>query len=143
MNKEEIKTHINKVLSCSMATIENGKPRVRGIMLYKADDRGIIFHTGKMKDLYKQLKANPNAEICILDPQTFVQVRVSGQFEELNDDSLKDEIINAPGREFIKKWIEAGKFKGKEDLAVFTMKTGKAFRWSMANNFDKKELVDL
>lgn len=47
-----------------LATVdENGQPHVRGILMYKADENGIVFHTGEFKALYKQLLNNPAAPV--------------------------------------------------------------------------------
>jgi len=34
------------------------------MLLYKADENGIIFHTGTMNDVFKQLNENKKAELC-------------------------------------------------------------------------------
>lgn len=85
MNKNEILAFLNKNQVCHLATIDDKTPRVRGMMLYRADDNGVLFHTGRMKDLYKQLQANPNVELCSNDFENNVQVRVSGTVEFVKD----------------------------------------------------------
>ena len=55
MTKEEIYAFISANPASHVATVEGNKPHVRGILLYRADENGIVFHTGKMKDLHKQL----------------------------------------------------------------------------------------
>jgi len=49
MTKEQIFEVMNGNLGFHLATVENGEPRVRGMMLYKADETGIVFHTGDFK----------------------------------------------------------------------------------------------
>ena len=63
MNKNEIFQFLNSNLVFHLATVEGGQPRVRGMWLYRADENGLIFHTGKDKDLHRQLTANPNVEM--------------------------------------------------------------------------------
>ena len=46
MRKEEIIKFINENLVCTLATAESNQPHLRGMMAYKADKSGIIFHTG-------------------------------------------------------------------------------------------------
>jgi len=46
MNKTQILEFTNTNPVCRLATVEGDQPRVRGMMMYKADDEGIIFHTG-------------------------------------------------------------------------------------------------
>ena len=55
MTKEELFQMMNGSPVMHLATVdEKGFPHVRGILMFKACDEGIIFHTGTFKDLYKQ-----------------------------------------------------------------------------------------
>jgi len=126
----------------SVATCENGQPHVRGILLYKADEDGIVFHTGKMKDLYKQLMANPKSEVSFFTGK--YQIRVEGEFELVDDEDYKREIINHPSRAFLKGWIkEQGEDAVIEFIQVFRMKHGKAHVWTFEDNFKPKEYIEL
>lgn len=58
MNKNKIFNFLNANPVFHLATVDGNKPHVRGLLLYRADENGIIFHTGKMKDLHKQLTEN-------------------------------------------------------------------------------------
>ena len=98
MTKEQIFDLLNSNLAFHLATIENGEPRVRAMKLYKADETGIVFHTGDFKDVYRQIIANPNVQMCFNDAKTGIQVRVRGFLEEVMDRDFKDEIINHPTR---------------------------------------------
>ena len=62
------------------------------MMLYRADDNGIIFHTASTKDVFKQIQNNPKAELCF--NANGVQIRVTGKLEVVNNPELKDEICN-------------------------------------------------
>jgi uncharacterized pyridoxamine 5'-phosphate oxidase family protein len=144
MNTEQIFDLLNSNLVFHLATIEDGEPRVRGMMLYKADETGIVFHTGDFKDLYKQIIADPNAQMCFYDANTGVQVRVRGKLEEVMDRELKDEISNHPTREFLK---ELRKNSNDDDfynsIRVFRMKNGIANVWTFDANFASKEDIQL
>jgi pyridoxine/pyridoxamine 5'-phosphate oxidase len=61
-----------------LATTDLGEPRVRGMLLYRADAGGILFHTGAMKEVCRQLLTDPAVELCFFDPQRMTQVRVRG-----------------------------------------------------------------
>lgn len=123
-----------------LATVEGNKPHVRGLLLYRADENGIIFHTGKMKDLHKQLTRNPNVEICFNNGnfENLIQIRVSGAVELVEGLDLKKEIVQK--REFLKPWVEQ---MGYETFAVYRMKKGIATIWTMKTNFSPKEFVEL
>ena len=141
MTKEELFKMMNENPVMHLATVdENGFPHVRGILMFKASDEGIIFHTGTFKELYKQLMANPNAELCFQYKGT--QVRVCGKFELDESDELFEEIYNHPSRKFIKQWGKS-KEEVKDFLKIFRMKNGKACTWSMADNFKPKEYIEL
>ncbi len=139
MKKEDILALINSNPAFHLATVEDGEPRVRGMLLFRADGDGIVFHTGSMKDLNRQLRQNPKVELCFNDPKTFVQVRVRGEAEGVDDLEFKKEIVESPGREFLRPWIDE---HGYELLAVFRVKNCKASTWTMQNNFAPKEFVE-
>lgn len=127
-----------------LATVENGEPRVRGMSLYKADETGIVFHTGAMKELYKQIIANPNVQMCFNDMAKGIQVRVRGILEEIWDTNLKDEIVNHPTRAFLKKLRENSSDENFYDsIRVFKMKNGIANVWTFDTNFASKEDIRL
>jgi len=125
-----------------VSTCENNQPHVRGILLFRADENGIIFHTGDFKDLYRQLIANPKSEVCFSCGK--YQVRVEGDFHLDNSIELKREILNHPSRAFLRKWAnEQGEEQVINFLQVFRMKNGKAHVWTMEDNFKPKEYINL
>lgn len=140
MDRHEIQAIINTNPVFFLATTEVGEPRVRGMLLYRADDEGILFHTGGMKDLYRQLLANPAVELCFFAQQQMIQVRVRGTARRIDDQQLKQEIVNAPGREFLKPWVES---QGLDVLEVFRVENCQALLWTMETNFAPKEPVKI
>ncbi|ACM19522.1 pyridoxamine-5'-phosphate oxidase-related FMN-binding protein [Geotalea daltonii FRC-32] len=140
MEREELIELINRNPVFHLATIEEGEPRVRGMLVYLADDRGILFHTGAMKDVHRQMIADPAVELCFHDWQANIQVRVRGKAKLVDDQALKEEIVNSPGREFLKPWIEAS---GYSLMSVFRVEGCQALAWTMESNFAPKEWVTL
>jgi uncharacterized pyridoxamine 5'-phosphate oxidase family protein len=138
MTKSEIFAFMNENPVFYLATIDGDMPRVRGMLLYRADENGIIFHTGAMKDLYAQIMKNPKAELCFFGKG--VQVRVTGILEKTEDKQLKEEIFAHPSRKFLQAWRESGI---DEMLQVFVLRNGTAVMWTMETNFDKKGPVQL
>jgi pyridoxamine 5'-phosphate oxidase len=136
MTKEEIIKEINQNLACQLATAEGDQPRVRGMMAYRADDRGIVFHTGRTKDLYKQITANPKVELCFFDQKNNRQIRVQGKAVVVDDDALKNEIIEA--RPFLKPWAAKA---GLESIVVFRVVECLSYVWTMEKNFAAKEFI--
>ena len=140
MNKKEILEFLNANPIFHLATVEGDKPHVRGMLLYRADEEGIIFNTGKIKDLYNQLTENPNVEMSFTNGifENLIQVRVSGTVEPVEDLDLKKEIVQK--RDFLKPWVDQ---VGYDMLAVYRVKEGVATVWTMATNTAPKEFVEL
>ncbi|MHB9026318.1 MAG: pyridoxamine 5'-phosphate oxidase family protein [Armatimonadota bacterium] len=138
MTKDEIYAFLNANPVCFLATTEDCQPRVRGMMLFRADEQGIVFHTGQGKDLVKQLEVNPTVELCAFNPQTMVQVRVSGTAAFDNDLTTKQAIVAR--HEFLKPLVEQ---YGYDFLVVFIVKGRNAAVWTMATNMEPKTLIDL
>ena len=140
MRKEEIFDLLNSNLAFHLATVENGEPRVRGMMLYKADETGIVFHTGYFKNVYKQIITNPNVQMCFNDAVTDTQVRVRGVLEEVMDTDLKDEISNHPTRAFLKKLRDNSTIEEfYNTIRVFRMKNGIANIWTFDTDLAPKK----
>jgi pyridoxamine 5'-phosphate oxidase len=144
MTKKEVLDLMNNNPAFFLATVEENQPRVRGMLLYKADESGIVFHSGTMKDVYKQIIANPKVELCFNDFKGGIQVRVSGELEIVEDNTLKDEISEHPSRVFLKQWKESGVLQDfYKTFAVFRLKNGIATYWTMETNFTPKEQIIL
>ena len=114
------------------------------MLLYKADETGIVFHTGSMKDVYRQIKDNPKVELCFNDLKKGIQVRVHGQLEIVEDRSLKDEISEHPTRAFLKPWKTSGELQNFYDtFIVFRLSNGIANTWTLKDNFEPKQGMQL
>ena len=68
-----------------LATIDGDQPRVRPFGTVLAYDGKLYIQTGKVKNVSRQLAANPKAEICAFKDGKWL--RVSGEL--LNDDRLE------------------------------------------------------
>jgi pyridoxamine 5'-phosphate oxidase len=142
MTKNEIFEAISQNPVFYLATVQGDQPRVRGMLLYRADEDGIIFHTAVVKEVYQQICDNSKAELCFYCNGT--QIRISGKLEKVEDMVLKEEIVNHPSRGFLKAWKEKGVFENfYEAIAVFRLKHGVAVTWTMEKNFSPKEEVNL
>jgi uncharacterized pyridoxamine 5'-phosphate oxidase family protein len=121
MDKREILAFINKNPVASMATIDinGGKPHVRAMRTYSADEDGIVFNMETPKDVYKELSKNPEVELCYFAGGT--QIRISGRMEELTDPALKrNHAINRP-------ILQPGVAKeGLDYVGIFILRHGKA-----------------
>jgi len=140
MNQAEIYAFLTTNPVFHLATLDGDQPRARGMLLYRADERGILFQTGKMRDLYRQLTANPRVELSFHNgsEDDLTQVRVSGTAELLEDLELKREIVSH--RDFLKPFVERA---GYDPLAVFRVTKGVASIWKMRNNLEPKKFVEI
>ncbi len=74
--------YLEKVQTYYLATVDGDQPRVRPfgtILLYNGK---LYIQTGKVKDVSKQLEANPKAEICACAGPDWVRI----ECELVNDD---------------------------------------------------------
>ena len=145
MNKQEIFDFLNSNPTIFLATVDGNEPRVRAMALYKADDSGIVFHTGPAKEVYQQILNNPNVQLCFYNQEQNVQIRVRGNLEMTNDRALKEEISNHPTRVFMQSW--KANCETEEDFynmfSVFRLSNGLANVWTFESNFKPKEDVAL
>ncbi len=120
------------------ATAEGAQPRVRALGLWFADQNGFHFQVGGMKDVYKQLRNNPQVEFAFYEPNdtTGKMLRVSGTIEFLNDPELKRKVLI--DRPFLRKF---GLTEDSPDLIIFRLAKGEAHFWTMETNLKPKEII--
>jgi len=138
MTSTEVNEFAAKNPDFALATTDGGRPRVRMMMLYRADDNGLIFTTGRDKDVNRQLQANPAVEMCFYDAAQGREVRIEGAVEMLNDLKLKKQIVK--DFPFLKPWVES---QGYDVMATYRLKGGKAVTWTMETNFEPKQYIQL
>jgi pyridoxamine 5'-phosphate oxidase len=136
VTKTEIIEFLNANPTCYFATSEGNNPRVRALRMVRADEKGILFQTVEGKDLPKQLKDNPQVEICFYSAEKNVQVRVAGKATLIEDPALQKEILEQ--RPFLKPLVEK---KGLSAIPVFRIVDCAACVWTMETNFAPKEYV--
>ena len=138
MTAQEMYKLMNENPAFHLATMDGDQPRVRGMLLFRADENGIIFHTASTKDVFAQIKKNPKAEMCFSG--NGIQIRVTGVLEQVSDEKLREEIFAHPTRKFLQAWKENG-IDGL--LQIFRMKDCTAVAWTMETNLAPKEFVKL
>jgi len=145
MNQQQLFEIMNQNPAFFLATCDGFEPRVRAMLLYRADENGIVFHSGPMKEVYRQIADNPNVQLCFWDPAKGVQVRVRGVLSISDDPAIKEEISNHPSRAFMRSWPVYGKSKKEffDFFSVFTLKNGIANVWTFDTNFAPKEDIEL
>jgi len=93
--QEVIKFLQENITGC-LATVENGKPKVRPFQFMLEDGGKLFFCTNNTKDVSTQLKATPYMEFSSFSP-TFAWIRLSGKIAFSNDLKIKEKILEASG----------------------------------------------
>jgi uncharacterized pyridoxamine 5'-phosphate oxidase family protein len=75
-----------------LATVDDGKPRVRPFGFMFEEDGKLYFCTISMKDVYKQLLAVPHAEYSATS-KDMVTIRVNGAIKFCEDMDKKEKIM--------------------------------------------------
>jgi pyridoxamine 5'-phosphate oxidase len=104
--------------------------------LWFADKTGLYYNTGSTKEMYRQLVANQEVEVCFFDSKSWRQMRVTGKVEFVNDLEIKKRLVEA--RPFLKQWGFTPESPG---LIVFRVAKCKAHFWTRETNMDPKKIV--
>ncbi len=81
---QEVYEFIKKCGTYYLATVEGDQPRVRPFGTIDLFEGKLYIQTGKVKDVSKQLAANPKAELCCFADGTWL--RLAGTL--VNDDNV-------------------------------------------------------
>jgi len=82
---EKVYYYLEDAKTYFLATDENGRPRVRPFGTILLDDGKLYIQTGKVKDVSKQIAANPFVEICACMGDSWLRIQT-----ELVEDDNRD-----------------------------------------------------
>ncbi|MCX5826718.1 MAG: pyridoxamine 5'-phosphate oxidase family protein [Deltaproteobacteria bacterium] len=122
-----------------VATSDGDQPRVRGLALWFADEKGFYFQIGGMKDMCRQLLKNQKVEAAFHkpgEPAGGTVLRVTGVVEFMNDAGLKEKVL--ADRPFLRQF---GLAADHPDLVIFRISKGEAFFWNFETNLEPKKLI--
>ena len=71
---QEVYEFLKKCGTYYLATDEGGQPRVRPFGTIDLFDGRLTIQTGKVKDVSKQMLANPKVELCAFDGECWLRV---------------------------------------------------------------------
>lgn len=71
---QEVYAFLKKCGTYYLATDEGGQPRVRPFGTIDLFDGRLTIQTGKVKDVSKQMLANPKVELCAFDGERWLRV---------------------------------------------------------------------
>lgn len=84
---KEVLDFIKKCGTYYLATVEGDQPRVRPFGTIEIFENKLYLQMGKVKNVSKQLAANPKAEICCFDGASGTWLRLCGEL--VNDDRVE------------------------------------------------------
>ena len=87
-NIEKVYRFIDNARTYYLATVEGDQPRVRPFGTILLFGGRLYIQTGKVKDVSRQLAANPKAELCAFDGSSWL--RVAGEL--VNDDNREAKV---------------------------------------------------
>ncbi|MDR2303903.1 MAG: pyridoxamine 5'-phosphate oxidase family protein [Treponema sp.] len=71
---KEVYDFLKKCETYYLATIDSNKPRVRPFGTVDVFENKLYIQTGKIKNVSKQIKANPNVEICAMTEGRWIRI---------------------------------------------------------------------
>jgi uncharacterized pyridoxamine 5'-phosphate oxidase family protein len=74
---QEVYDFLKKCQTYYLATVDGDQPRVRPFGSFDLFDSKLYILTGKIKDVSKQMKANPKIEICAFDGESWLRVQAN------------------------------------------------------------------
>jgi pyridoxamine 5'-phosphate oxidase len=124
---------------CFLATDDGGRPRVRPLLLWFADERGFHFMTMSPKDLSEQLHRDPRVEVCFYNGAEELpearSMRVTGAVEFLDEAELVHQVSTERAA------LEGIIGRPLEPIAeVFRLATGEVRFWALTDILKEREL---
>ncbi len=93
---EEVMKFLKECGVYYLATVENGEPRVRPFGTAEIFEGKLYIQTGKGKDCYKQMIADPHIEICAFANGKWVRIRAEVSPDD-RVEAKKDMLDKNPG----------------------------------------------
>ncbi len=93
---ERVYDFLKKCKTYYLATVDGDKARVRPFGTIDMFDGGLYIQSGKVKDVSKQIFANPNVEICAFDGESWIRVSAKAVADERVEAKkhMLDEYVN-------------------------------------------------
>ena len=88
---EKIYQFLDEAVTYFLATVEGDQPRVRPFGTMLLCDGRLYIQTGKVKDVSKQIAANPKVEICAFKDGRWL--RLAGVLEEDDNRDVKVKML--------------------------------------------------
>jgi uncharacterized pyridoxamine 5'-phosphate oxidase family protein len=116
-----------------LASVDNGKPRVRPWAFMLEEKGKLYFCTNTTKDAYKQLKNVPYIEFSCTNKEVNTWLRLSGKITFSDDRKIKEKIIESNGP--LKNMYKSA---DNPIFTIFYLEHGNASIWSFSAQTPKK-----
>jgi uncharacterized pyridoxamine 5'-phosphate oxidase family protein len=90
---KEVYAFLKKTNTYYLATVDGDRPRVRPFGTIDMFDGKLYIQTGKIKDVSKQIKANPKIEICAFDGDKWIRIQAVAVEDERRE--VKQHMLDA------------------------------------------------
>jgi len=123
---EDIIRFVNENPTAFVGTVDNGKPRVRAMLVFSCNEKEIVFVAGRGKEICDELAKNPQVEVCFYSQNETKTLRIEGTAEFFTDRSLQAQIVE--------KWpiVEMyAKEPEQPSFVTFRISRGRGSFWSL------------
>lgn len=117
----------------SIATSDQGRPRVRAFLTVLFEDGLVHFTTTTKKEVGQQLAADPRVELCYCAPDFSKMLRIEAEVEDLDD--LEKKAFLVAERDYLK-----GVDPADPTFKLMRITHGTARFWTMADNLREREI---
>lgn len=90
-NIEKVEQFLKGTPVVYLTTVDGNRPKCRPIGLHMLIGENLYFGIGTFKDVYQQMQANPNVELCVCKNCEFLRYYGKAVFE--TDDKLENTAI--------------------------------------------------
>ena len=132
MNYNEIIEFVTQNPVCTLATVENDQPHVRGFLSNIIDNK-IYFTTSTHKRVGRELVKNQKVELCYLNADSSVMLRVTARVAFEKSLEMKQNLIDE------KPYLK-GFRADDETFLLFTLESAKAWFWGLSDNMQEEDL---
>ncbi|MDF2988777.1 MAG: hypothetical protein K0R50_4287 [Eubacterium sp.] len=129
---EEVLRLLKENINGFLATVDDGKPRVRPFGFILEDEGKLYFCTNSTKEVYKQLQAIPYVEYSVTT-KDMLTLRINGKISFCEDIAIKEKVLN------VHEPVKLGyKSANNPIFKVFYMEHGTATISDFSGNLPKR-----
>jgi len=104
---ELAREHAREPNAMTLATVENGQPQARIVLLKELDETGFVFFTNYLSDKGRAIARTPQAALCFWWEALERQVRIEGQVEKISEAQSTEYFHSRPRTSQLGAWASA------------------------------------